>query len=46
MNGDAILEEAKVKAAIKGQGMEFVSMEKASVVRPKVAYELVVDGAT
>lgn len=46
MDGEAALDEAKVKAAIKGKGMKFVSLEKTEVVRPKVAYELAVEGAT
>ena len=46
MNGDAALDEAKVKASLKGKGMTFVSMEKAEMTRPKVAYELAVSGAT
>ena len=46
MNGDAALNEAKVKASLKGKGMTFVSMEKAEMTRPKVAYELAVSGAT
>lgn len=46
MEGDASLDEDKVKAAIKGKGMGFVSMEKTEITRPKAAYELVVSGAT
>lgn len=46
MEGDVALDEAKVKAALKGKGMGFASMEKKEIVRPKVAYELVVSGAT
>ena len=40
------LNEAKVKAAIKGKGLVFESMETTQITRPKVAYELVVTGAT
>lgn len=46
MDGDAALDEAKVKAALKGKGMGFASMEKQEITRPKVAYELIVSGAT
>lgn len=46
MDGDAALDEAKVKAAIEGKGMSFTSMEKTDIIRPKAAYQLVVSGAT
>ncbi|MGJ8724937.1 MAG: hypothetical protein ACSHYB_10310 [Roseibacillus sp.] len=46
MDDGAALDEAKVKAAIKGKKMEFVSMEKTQITRPVAAYELVVSGAT
>lgn len=46
MDSDGALDEDKVKAALKGKGMGFVSMEKTEMTRPKVAYELVVSGAT
>lgn len=46
MKDGSSLEEAKIKAAIKGEGLEFVSMEESNLVRPKAAFELVVSGAT
>lgn len=46
MDDGASLDEAKVKAAIKGKGMGFESMEKVELMKPKVAYNLVVKGAT
>ena len=46
MDDGVALDEAKVKAAIEGKKMKFVSMEKTEISRPKVAYELAVSGAT
>ena len=46
MKEGSTLDQAKVEAAVKGKGMKFISMEKADVVRPQVAYQLVVEGAT
>ena len=46
MDDGAALDEAKVKEAIEGKKMKFVSMEETEITRPKVAYELVVSGAT
>lgn len=46
MDEGAALNEAKVKAALKGKGMGFESMVKTEVVKPKVVYELAVSGAT
>lgn len=46
MEEGAALNEAKVKAALKGKGMGFESMAKTEVVKPKAVYELAVSGAT
>lgn len=46
MDGDATLDKSKVKAAIEGKGMGFISMEETELTRPKAAYALSVSGAT
>ncbi len=46
MKKGSSLDEAKVKAALEGEKMKFVSLAATNVIRPKAAYVLSVEGAT
>lgn len=45
MNDEAVLDEEKVKAALKEKGMGFVSLEHKEQPIPKASYILAVSGA-
>jgi hypothetical protein len=40
------LDAERVKAAVEGRKLKFVSLEEVSVPRPRAAYVLAVSGAT
>ena len=46
MEDGASLDEGKVRSAIEGKRLQFISLEETTVKRPKAAYVLAVSGAT